>query len=352
MNKPIKVLIVDDSQLIRKLLLEIISSDNNIEVVGTAVDPYDAREKIKQLNPDVLTLDIEMPRMDGITFLSNLMRLKPMPVVMISTLTEKGADITLQSLELGAVDYIAKPKVKVAESLPELSKEIIGKIKLAAKANVLALERNFNREQFANPAVVDEKRSLKKKIGLIAIGASTGGTEAIKQVLLSLPAKMPPIVVVQHMPAGFTASFSARLDSLTKLNVKELTESRQPLKAGEVFVANGSQHMVISGKNDNYYASTDDSDPVNRHKPSVDVLFNSVTENCDDSVIAVILTGMGIDGASGMKRLYEKGVLTIAQDKESSVVWGMPRAAVEQNAAAEILPLQSIGQHLVDRCYN
>ncbi len=352
MNKPIKVLIIDDSLLIRQLLEQIISSDNNIEVVGTAIDPYDAREKIKQLNPDVLTLDIEMPRMDGITFLSNLMRLKPMPVVMISTLTEKGANITLEALELGAVDYIAKPKVNVKESLPALTREIIGRIKLAAKANVSALERNFNREQFTSPATTVNKQSLGEKTGLIAIGASTGGTEAIKQVLLSLPKDMPPIVIVQHMPPGFTESFAARLNALTQLDVKELKDNQQSLKMGEVYIANGAQHMVINGRRGRYSASTEDSEPVSRHKPSVDVLFNSIADNCDNSIIAVLLTGMGIDGASGMKRLYDNGATTIAQDKNSSVVWGMPRAAVEQNAAGEILPLRKIGQFLVDRCYN
>ncbi len=351
MSKKIKVLIIDDSQLIRHLLEEILSSDEHIEVVGTATDPYDAREKIKLLNPDVLTLDVEMPRMDGITFLSNLMRLKPMPVIMISTLTEKGADITLQALELGAIDYIAKPKVKVNETLPALSKDINAKIKLAAKANVQALEQIVNRDQFASRATIEAGQQRNHKIELIAIGASTGGTEAIKQVLISLPEEMPPIVIVQHMPPGFTTSFADRLNKTTSIAVSELTEQRLPLKAGHAYIANGDQHMVITGKNGQYYGGVEDSAPVNRHKPSVDVLFNSIAQNCGGNNVALLLTGMGIDGASGMKNMLDNGSLTIAQDESSCVVWGMPRAAVEREAAAEILPLQNIGQFLVNACY-
>ncbi|ARN74978.1 protein-glutamate methylesterase/protein-glutamine glutaminase [Oceanicoccus sagamiensis] len=351
MSKKIKVLIVDDSQLIRHLLEEILSSDERIEVIGTATDPFDAREKIKQLNPDVLTLDVEMPRMDGITFLSNLMRLKPMPVIMISTLTEKGADITLQALELGAIDYIAKPKVKVNEALPTLSKEINAKIKLAAKANVQALERIFNREQFSSTVAVKAGQQRNQKIELIAIGASTGGTEAIKQVLMSMPTDMPPIVIVQHMPPGFTKSFAERLNKTTGISVRELTEQRLPLTAGHAYLANGDQHMVISEKQGQYFAGVEDSDPVNRHKPSVDVLFNSLAQHCSNNNVAILLTGMGIDGASGMKNMRDNGSLTIAQDENSCVVWGMPRAAVERDAAAEILPLEKIGQFLVNSCY-
>ncbi len=352
MNKPIKVLIVDDSQLIRQLLIAMLSSDSNIEVVGAAIDPYDAREKIKRLKPDVLTLDIEMPRMDGITFLSNLMRLRPMPVIMISTMTEKGADITLQALELGAIDYITKPKIKVKDSLPALSREIISKIKLAAKANISVLEHNFNRQQFSPPATLSGHQVLGRKIELIAIGASTGGTEAIKQVLLSLPKNMPPIVIVQHMPPGFTTSFAQRLNALTELDVKELTKSRQPLKQGEAYIANGAQHMVINSSSGHYIANCTDTDLVNRHKPSVDVLFDSIADNCSKSIIAVLLTGMGSDGAAGMKRLYSNGAITIAQNESTSVVWGMPRAAIEMGAAGEVLPLQKIGQYLVDSSYN
>ncbi len=351
MSKKIKVLIVDDSQLIRHLLEEIISSDERIEVVGTATDPYDARDKIKLLNPDVLTLDVEMPRMDGITFLSNLMRLKPMPVLMISTLTEKGADVTLQALELGAIDYIAKPKVKVNEALPALSHDINSKIKLAAKANIQALERNFNREQFSKTATIQAGKKRNHKIELIAIGASTGGTEAIKQVLMTLPVDMPPVVIVQHMPPGFTASFADRLNKNTLIEVSELTASRLQLQAGHAYIANGEQHMVVSEKDGRYFASVEDSDPVNRHKPSVDVLFNSLVQNCSSNNVAVLLTGMGIDGANGMKNMLDHGSLTIAQDENSSVVWGMPRAAVQREAAAKVLPLQEIGQFLVNSCY-
>jgi len=350
MNKKINVLIIDDSQLIRHLLEKILSSDEHINVVGTATDPYDAREKIKQLNPDVLTLDIEMPRMDGITFLSNLMRLKPMPVIMISTLTKKGADITMQALELGAIDFITKPRIKVNESLPALSRDINAKVKLAAKANMQALQYMLQTEQPPSELTAKQGKKRNQKIELIAIGASTGGTEAISKVLMSLPKDMPPIVIVQHMPPGFTASFAKRLDKNSTITVSEVTEHRLPLLAGNAYLASGGQHIVVSKKNGTYYAGVEDTEPVNRHKPSVDVLFNSISQNCSNN-IAVLLTGMGIDGANGMKNMLDNGSLTIAQDEKSCVVWGMPRAAIEREAATEILPLQKIAPFLVYTCY-
>jgi two-component system chemotaxis response regulator CheB len=344
------VLIVDDSQLIRKLLIEILSQDANIEIVGTAIDPIDARAKIKRLNPDVITLDIEMPRMDGLTFLEKLLRLRPMPVVMISTLTEKGADITMQALQLGAVDFIPKPKLDVMSALPALSAEIISKVKHAARANVSALTKSVCREApYSSPQPTGPRSN---KYELIAIGASTGGTEAIKQVLRVLPAKMPPILIVQHMPPGFTQSFANRLNQLYKLEVKEFNQSSEELKANHVYIANGAEHMIIQRSAGKYRLLRDVSEPQNRHKPSVDKLFNSIADTCGDRAIGIILTGMGMDGANGMKNMRNSGALTIAQDKDSSVVWGMPRVAVEQNAAIQVLPLTQIGEQLVQRCFS
>jgi len=352
MAKKIRVLIVDDSELIRVLLNEILSADNGIEVVGLADDPYDARDKIKLLAPDVITLDIEMPRMDGITFLSNIMRLRPMPVVMISTLTQKGADATMQALELGAIDFVSKPTADVQSKLPELSAEIIAKVKNAAKANLVALEHSVNPPYVAQAPVISEGSKLGGRIKLIAIGASTGGTEATKEVLGGLPENMPPIVVVQHMPAGFTASYSRRLDKLIKLNVEEFIGPSQVLQANHVYIANGDRHMRIQQRAGILKAFSEDGEPVNRHKPSVDVLFDSVAESCGEQALGIILTGMGIDGASGLGKMRASGALTAAQDEESSVVWGMPRVAVQQGAAADVLALKDISRYLVKSSYS
>lgn len=350
MARKIKVLIVDDSELIRVLLREILSSDDGIEVVGVADDPYDAREKIKALSPDVMTLDIEMPRMDGITFLGHIMRLRPLPVVMVSTLTQKGADATIEALELGAVDFVSKPTVNVKSELNKLSSDIISKVKSAGKANISALERNINQQQFSKSIKPLPNKNLNRKIDLIAIGASTGGTEATKAVLCGLPENMPPIVVVQHMPPGFTASYAKRLDSLVKLTVLEFCESGEVLKDNHVYIANGGFHMQIKRQSGVLKAFVDDGDPVNRHKPSVDLMFDSVAVSGAKS-IGIILTGMGIDGASGLGKMRTAGAITVAQDEQTSVVWGMPRVAVQQEAAMEVLPIGSIGQFLVDKCY-
>ncbi len=352
MAKKIRVLIVDDSELIRVLLNEILSSDNGIEVVGLADDPYDARDKIKLLAPDVITLDIEMPRMDGITFLSNIMRLRPMPVVMISTLTQKGADATMQALELGAIDFVSKPTADVQSRLHGLSAEIIAKVKNAAKANLVALEHCVNPPYIAQAPSISKGSKLGSRIKLIAIGASTGGTEATKEVLGGLPENMPPIVVVQHMPAGFTASYARRLDKLIKLNVEEFHQPSQVLQANHVYIANGDLHMRIQQRAGILKAFSEDGEPVNRHKPSVDVLFDSVAESCGEQALGVILTGMGIDGASGLGKMRASGALTAAQDEESSVVWGMPRVAVQQGAAADVLALKDISRYLVKSSYS
>ena len=348
--KKVKVLIVDDSALIRSLLSEIINSSEFLEVIGTSADPYDAREKIKQLNPDIITLDVEMPRMDGITFLKNLMRLRPMPVVMISTLTEKGSQITLQALELGAVDYIAKPKVSVAEELPKLADDIITKIRIAAKARVSALADD---KPVIRPVIKKSLgcKTLKDEIGLIAIGASTGGVEATKRLLLGLPEAMPPIVIVQHMPGGFTTSYAKRLDTLLPATVAELHGGDQSLQKNHIYLANGNQHLAVRTSAGRVLGFCTDDNPVNRHRPSVDVLFDAVAGCMNGRAIAVLLTGMGVDGAAGMASIKKSGAITVAQDENSSVVWGMPRVAVEQGSANYVLPLDKIAPFLVERCY-
>lgn len=349
--KKIRVLIVDDSVLIRKLLTEIISKSDFLEVVGSCSDPYEAREKIKALNPDVITLDIEMPRMDGITFLKNLIRLRPMPVVMISTLTQKGSDITLQALELGAIDFIAKPKISVMNELPFLAEEIVTKIRIAANAKVSALKLDDHKVPVSSVGKACSQREMKDDIELIAIGASTGGVEATKVLLETLPKKMPPIVIVQHMPPGFTSSYANRLNNLLEATVIEFVATRDQLMPGHIYIANGNQHIEVQKRGSSIYGLCIDSDPVNRHKPSVDVLFDSVANAFDGHVLAVLLTGMGVDGAEGMSHIRKTGAITVAQDEVTSIVWGMPRVAIELGAANYVLPLTKIGPFLVERCY-
>ena len=348
--KKISVLIVDDSALIRNILSEIINASDFLEVIGTSADPYEAREKIKELNPDIITLDVEMPRMDGITFLKNLMRLRPMPVVMISTLTEKGSQITVQALELGAVDYIAKPKVSVVEELPKLADDIVTKIRIAARANVNALSEESSKVNVTLHQSIS-KKVMKDDIRLIAIGASTGGVEATKRLLMDFPLTMPPIVIVQHMPSGFTTSYANRLDAVLSAKVSEFTGPDQDLVEGHIYIANGSQHLAVRTNGKRITGYCVDSEPVNRHKPAVDVLFGSVAECIREHSIAVLLTGMGVDGAEGMGKIKQAGSITVAQDEASCVVWGMPRVAIEQGHASYVMSLNKIGPFLVERCY-
>lgn len=349
-----KVLIVDDSQLITDLLTKIISADENLEVVGTASDPFIARDKIKHLNPDVITLDIEMPRMDGLTFLKNIMRLRPTPVVMISTLTQKGADATLEALENGAVDFVGKPVMHVTQGMQLLANEICSKVRAAAKANVRALERNHTLVE-TSVKQASEKAAVRGVLGnhvdLIAMGASTGGTEALKAVVCNMPAMMPPIVIVQHMPENFTRAFAERMNVISALSVEEFVADGTVLEQGKVYVANGATHMEVRRTGRHLRAFSVNAPPVNRHRPAVDVLFDSVASWSKNNVIGVLLTGMGADGARGLGELRAQGAETIAQDEASSVVWGMPRVAVQQNAASKVLSLSKIGTFLVNRCY-
>lgn len=357
-SKRIRVLVVDDSALVRKLLTEMLSSDPGIEVVDTAQDPLVAREKIKQLNPDVLTLDVEMPRMDGVTFLRNLMRLRPMPVVMVSTLTEKGAEITLDALRYGAVDFITKPKVDIAYTLQDYRDELISKIKMAAQARVRQLSASAaappDRVPGASVPVdrvipVAPRQHFRTTDRLIAIGASTGGTEAIREVLERLPGVTTPgIVITQHIPASFSGPFAQRMNRCSQLEVSEAKDGEQILP-GHAYIAPGDQHLMVIRDGARYRCRLSDDVPVNRHRPSVDVLFRSVAQNVGPNALGVILTGMGKDGALGMKDMREAGAHTIAQDEASSVVWGMPGAAVACGAVVETLTLDDIPAAILRR---
>ncbi|MBV1915330.1 MAG: chemotaxis response regulator protein-glutamate methylesterase [Pseudomonadales bacterium] len=343
----IKVFIVDDSALIRALLSEILGKADDIEVVGTAPDPLVAREKIKQTNPDVLTLDIEMPHMDGISFLKNLMRLRPMPVVMISTLTEKGAPATLEALALGAVDFIGKPKTDLNNSLHSFSEEIVEKVRAAAQANVRALENIPPPRSISSVPSTSAGKKLYVKPGhLVAIGASTGGTEAIKTVLVELPENSPPIVLAQHIPANFSKSYAQRLDDNCAITVFE-AEHQQPIKSGCAYLAPGDFHLRINKSHTGYICMLDQKEKESRHRPSVDALFNSVAELGKGHAIGALLTGMGADGAKGLLAMKRAGCLTLAQDEASSVVWGMPGSAVKINAQSEIVSLHKIAAKIM-----
>ena len=336
-GRKIKVLVVDDSALIRKVLTEILRADPEIEVVGAAPDPYAARDEIKRLNPDVLTLDVEMPKMDGITFLSNLMRLRPMPVVMVSSLTEQGADVTLAALELGAFDFVTKPKLDVAQGLQDYAREITAKVKAASRARVRARVPGDR----PPPAVKPTVQQYRTTDRLIAIGASTGGTEAIREVLEAMPPDAPAIVITQHIPEAFSGPFARRLDGLCAIRVLH-AEHGQPILQGHAYVAPGNQHLSVVRSGARFQCQLDSNDPVNRHRPSVDVLFNSVARCVGFNAVGIILTGMGGDGARGLLAMREAGAATIAQDEKSSVVWGMPGEAVKLGAAEHVLPLERI----------
>lgn len=352
MPRPIRVLIVDDSALIRKVLTEILSSSSNIEVVGAAPDPLIARDKIKELSPDVITLDVEMPRMDGITFLRNIMRLRPMPVIMVSSLTEKGADITMQALELGAIDFVTKPKFDISQGLADYAAELIAKVTMAATAKVRvssALPAVAASNSIDDVLPATQSKPFRTTDRIIAIGASTGGTEAIKEVLMGLPADAPGIVITQHIPAGFSAAFAQRMNNQTRLRVKE-AEDGDTVLPGHVFIAPGGRHLMLNRSGARYICSISDAPEVNRHRPSVDVLFRTVLQAAGSNCVAALLTGMGADGAAGLLEMRNHGIHTIAQDEASSVVWGMPGEAVKRGAAKEVLPLKNIAMALLDAC--
>lgn len=394
MNK-ISVLVVDDSALVRSLLGGIINAQSDMVCIGAASDPYVAREMIRNLNPDVITLDVEMPRMDGIDFLEKLMRLRPMPVVMVSTLTERGADVTMRALELGAVDFVAKPKIGVSRGLNEAAAEIVDKIRVAARARVFRRAGGAISAAQASPGAAAGGAPAMAKGGviapsgrvpmagavsgagsagpafsgarpavarpamagsgarqgtekLVAIGSSTGGTEAIRAILITLPHDFPAVVITQHMPAGFTRSFADRLNSQSRIVVKE-AEHHERIMPGHAYIAPGGLHLRVERSGANYLAALAETEPVNRHRPSVEVLFDSVAQCVGPNAIGVMLTGMGRDGADAMKRMRDAGAFNIAQDEATCVVYGMPREAVLAGAVHESLPIQSIGTFLQER---
>lgn len=386
-GRMIRVLCVDDSALIRELMAEIINAQPDMQVVATAPDPLVARDLIKRHEPDVLTLDVEMPRMDGLDFLERLMRLRPMPVVMVSSLTERGGEITLRALELGAVDFVSKPRLGIRGGMLEYAETIADKIRAAARARVRPAGRAVtspsaggvqagsvlsnsaqshpypssladrsvaasvaapvSQDKESPPAIAAaSRRPLLSSEKLIAVGASTGGTEAIRAVLQSLPADAPAILVTQHMPPGFTRSFAERLNGLCRIAVKEAAHGERILP-GHAYIAPGDAHLTLSRSGANYVVTLDQRPPVNRHRPSVDVLFDSVARVAGRNAVGVILTGMGRDGARGLLQMREAGAHTIAQDEQSCVVYGMPREAIELGAAQSVLPLSRISGHLL-----
>ena len=349
----IKVFVVDDSAIVRKKLTEDLNKYPDIQVIGSAIDPYVARDKIVRLNPDVITLDVEMPRMDGITFLKKIMRFFPKPVIIISSLTKEGSDLAMEALESGAVDVLCKPGGSY--SVGDLTMQLARVIRAAAKANM----RNKEVYQYKTeePKVQEIKKPLDLK-GLkhttnkiIAIGASTGGTEAIKQVLLGLPADSPGIVIVQHMPPKFTTSFAERLNSLVPLEVKEAEDGDRVLM-GRVLIAPGNYHMLLKKSGADYYVNVKEGPMVNHHRPSVDVLFKSVAQVAAHNSVGAILTGMGADGALGMKEMHDKGTFTIAQNEESCVVYGMPKEAVKLNAIDSIVHINNVSKAIIEAVHN
>lgn len=344
---PIRVLVIDDSALVRKTLSGILEAANDIEVVGTAVDPFDAREKIKRLNPDVLTLDVEMPRMDGLTFLKNLMRLRPMPVVMISSLTEKGAEVTLAALEIGAVDFVSKPKLNVASTLEEYALEIASKVRGAYAANCRPYSGHRSTASSTTRVGTLAGKGFRTSNKIVAIGSSTGGTEAVREILERLPADAPGIVIAQHIPPVFSRSFADRLNLSSPLRVCEAADGQQILP-GHAYVAPGDKHLRVGRSGARYVCELSQEEPVNRHRPSVDVLFDSVAEKAGRNALGVILTGMGADGARGLKRMKDAGAVTFAQDERSSVVWGMPGQAVKLGAASDVVSLSDFPKRIIE----
>jgi len=348
------VVVVDDSALVRSILTEIINRQPDMICIGAAADPLVAREMIRNLNPDVITLDVEMPRMDGLDFLQRLMRLRPMPVVMVSTLTERGAEVTMKALELGAIDFVAKPKIGVADGIRQLADDITDKIRIASKAHIRRAPAVAAAPAPGAPPAAPVSPVTIASLGrmstekIIFIGASTGGTEATKDVLIKLPADCPAVVITQHMPPGFTKSYAARLDGLCKIRVKEAQDGERILP-GHGYIAPGGFHLSVERSGANYIARVQDGEPVNRHKPSVETLFLSAARVVGPNALGVMLTGMGADGARAMKVMKDAGSYNFVQDEATCVVFGMPREAIAAGAADEVLPLGQIATKLVER---
>ncbi len=337
----IKVLVVDDSAVVRKVLVDQLSKANDIKVVGTAIDPYIARDKIVQLQPDVITLDLEMPRMDGLTFLGKLMRYHPMPVIVVSSLTSKGSETALKALELGAIDVIGKPGSSY--SVADVSEELIEKIRTASLAKVSAttLQKPISRGTATSASILTETTHK-----ILAIGASTGGTRAVEEVLINLPVGMPGIVIVQHMPEHFTHSFAGRLNDICALEVREAVDGEMVIP-GTALIAPGNFHMALRRNGARYFVQVKKGPPVHHQRPSVDVLFHSVASQAGANAVGVILTGMGADGAQGLLAMKNAGAKTFGQDEDSCVIYGMPREAAEAGAVQHVLPLEKIAGSLI-----
>jgi len=341
----IKVLVIDDSAMIRKVFSAELSKDPEIEVVGTAPDPIVGRDKIVQLRPDVITLDIEMPRMDGLTFLEKLMTHYPMPVVVVSSLAKKGGDVALKAIELGAVEVVSKPGS--AYSVGDMSEQLIEKVKAAAKVKVFRKPSSAPHRE-ANHAPL-AAMSVKTTNKIIAIGASTGGTDALREVISKFPQNTPPVVVVQHMPQNFTKAFADRLNTICQVEVKEAVEGEY-LSTGKVLIAPGNKHMEIRRSGVNYYVTLLDGPMVFHQRPAVEILFDSVAKYAGKNSVGAILTGMGKDGAQGLLNMRKAGANTIAQDEKTCIVFGMPKEAIDIGAAQVIKPLQTIAQTILDFC--
>jgi two-component system chemotaxis response regulator CheB len=346
MNPKIKVLIVDDSAVVRKIFTQQLEKTRDIEVVGTAPDPYIAREKIVRLRPDVITLDIEMPRMDGITFLNHLMKAHPMPVIIVSSLTQKSSKLALEALSLGALEVLSKPSV--AYSVGDMGDQLIEKIKAVA---VVDVKSRLQKKQPPpeSPRALYAPRALAETTNkLIAIGASTGGTEALKHVLTKIPRNSPGILVVQHMPPNFTAAFAERLNNLCEITVSE-AKNGETITNGKALIAPGNFHMLLRRSGSTYYVQIKSGPRVHHQRPAVDVLFKTVAMHAGANALGIILTGMGADGAQGMLAMKQAGAYTIAQDEESCVVFGMPKEAIRLQAVDNVLPLDKIAQAALSR---
>lgn len=338
-DRMIRVLIVDDSALVREILSRGLSMNPEIEVVGTAGDPYKARDLILRLKPDVLTLDVEMPRMDGLEFLRRLMPQYPLPVVMVSALTRRGSQITLEALSAGAIDFVLKPSYDIARGLAQMMNELVEKVKMAASVDVTRWRNQTLKKRPDQPVRINSLSNTTDKV--IAMGASTGGTEAIRKVITALPANTPGVVIVQHMPAGFTRMFSERLDELSKMEVREAKSNDRVIR-GRVLVAPGNFHIRLIRSGGVYRVLCDSGNPVSGHRPSVNILFHSVAQFAAGNAIGIMLTGMGRDGAEGMVKMRKAGARTLAQDQETSVVFGMPKEAYQQGGAEKLVPLDQI----------
>ncbi|MBN2079476.1 MAG: chemotaxis response regulator protein-glutamate methylesterase [Spirochaetes bacterium] len=350
--KKIRVLIVDDSAVVRKYLTEVLSRARGIEVVATALDPIIAVEKIKKFEPDVLTLDVEMPRMDGLTFLSKLMIARPMPVIMVSSFTDTGARVTMSALELGAVDFILKPAIGTEDAHHDFSRELVEKIIAASQSKVRpgvssGAGTNASHDALAKhtaDVILPPKRAIRareRSEKVIAIGASTGGTEAIAAIIKDIPDDLPGIMIVQHMPEKFTRAFADRINSMARLYVKE-AEDGDRLYRGIALVAPGNRHLILRSDMKGYFVEVNDGLPVNRHRPSVDVLFRSVAQTAGRNALGILLTGMGSDGATGLLEMKEADAVTVAQDQASCVVFGMPREAIRIGAVSKIMNIREI----------